>query len=108
MIKQVSHIRDRILQHLHQLGAQISLLPEVEHDALNALRGPDAVRTMTDITDFIMGKLGGAPQSEAADPRFSKTRRAVAKSMPKPPRGERRAPASPRQPAKSAESNSGQ
>jgi hypothetical protein len=89
MLKQPHLIRDRILRHLHELRFQISNLPEFEADALTALGGvpyqnPDA---LSDTANVILTRLGHAPP-QVKDPRFDKTRRAIAKRTPKRPRGE--------------------
>ena len=88
MIKQPNLIRDRIIRHLHELRIQISQLPEFEHDALMALGGvpyerPDA---LTETANVLLERLGHAP-SQVKDPRFDKTRRALAKKTLKGPRG---------------------
>jgi hypothetical protein len=87
VIKQPTLIRDRIIRHLHELRVQISQLPEFEHDALMALGGvpyedPDA---MTATANILLERLGNTP-AKVRDPRFDKTKRAIAKTS-KPPRG---------------------
>jgi hypothetical protein len=87
MIKQPTLIRDRIIRHLHELRIQISQLPEFERDALMALGGvpyedPDA---LTATANILLERLGNAP-AKVLDPRFDKTKRALAKTS-KPPRG---------------------
>jgi hypothetical protein len=84
MLKQPNLVRDRIIRHLHELRLQISQLPEFEHDALMALGGvpyerPDA---LTDTANLLLTRLGHAPP-QVKDPRFDKTRRALAKKTPR-------------------------
>jgi hypothetical protein len=89
MLKQPHLIRDRILRHLHELRFQISNLPEFEADALTALGGVpyENADALTDTANVLLTRLGhAAPQVK--DPRFDKTRRALAKKTLKGPRGE--------------------
>lgn len=85
-MKQPGLIRDRIIRHLHELRLQISQLPELEHTALMALGGvpyehPEA---LSDTANLLLTHLGhDAPQVK--EPRFCKTRRALAKK--RGPRG---------------------
>lgn len=87
-MKQPALIRDRLIRHLHELRIQISQLPETETEALLALGGfpyqhPEA---FTDTVNVLMARLGHAVGSPK-EPRFDKTRRAIAKATPKGPRG---------------------
>lgn len=88
MLHQPTLIRDRIIRQLRDLRVHISYLPIHEQSALEALEGPRWLENMTEIANFILEKLGGAPP-EVKEPRFGKTHRALAKKTG--PRGEPRA-----------------
>lgn len=88
MMRQPALVRDRIIRHLHELRVQLQQLPEVEHEALAALGGVpyQDLDQLTATVNLLMQRLGhdtGTPK----EPRFDKTRRALAKKTPKGPRG---------------------
>lgn len=87
-MKQPNLVRDRLFKHLHELRIQLTQLPELEHEALMALGGypysdPEA---LTETVNVILRRLGHDPGTPK-EPRFDKTRRALAKKMPKRLRG---------------------
>ena len=89
-MKQPTLIRGRIERLLRDLRVHISMLPEREEVALLALEGPQALDNITEIANFIMAKLGHS--CTPSEPRFDKTRRAMAKRRGRPPRGEKAIP----------------
>jgi|SRR5208282_5281987 len=88
MIRQPNLIRDRVLsltvELMRRLHAYTSALPEFEADVLPILEHPRQFDTAAEIAQSIMAKLNGETQPIN---RFDKTRRALAKKMPKGPRG---------------------
>jgi hypothetical protein len=70
---------------MRRLHAYTSALPEFEADVLPILESPRQFDTAAEIAQAIMAKLQGEPSAPIN--RFDKTRRALAKKMPKGPRG---------------------
>ena len=90
-MKQVTLIRDRLIRHCHELRIQISMLPELEPDALLALGGipytyPENLAATVDVILRALGHEEGKPK----EARFDKTRRAVAKAPPPGPKAQAR------------------
>jgi hypothetical protein len=91
-VKHPGLIRDRVaarvLDMLEHLRIQISMLAEPDYEVLRLLERPSQFEVGTKVAEFLMGQLGDTSQPK--EPRFSKTRRAMAKRRGRPPRGERR------------------
>lgn len=83
-------IRDRVVARtrdmLEHLRLQVAMLPETELDVLRCLERPQQFDLVVDVANFVMERLGNKPTAPK-DPRFDKSRRALAKQSPKPPRG---------------------
>jgi hypothetical protein len=88
MIKQSALIRDRVMfltiELMRRLHAYTSMLPEFEPDVLPILEHPKQFDTAAEIAQMIMARLNG---ETTPINRFDKTRRAMAKKIPKGPRG---------------------
>ncbi len=84
-MKQQTLIRDRVLsltvEMLRRLHSYVSALPQFEEQVLLRLESPAQFDTATLVANSIMASLGDAPSAVA--PRFNKTRRALAKKIPK-------------------------
>lgn len=90
MIKQPTLIRDRVLSEAIRLCKTMLITigtyyPDERH-ILGILEERGEEDLALSIANHIMQKFG-APPSQVKDPRFDKTRRALAKKMPKGPRG---------------------
>lgn len=75
-----------VVEMVRRLHAYTSALPEFEGDLLLLLESPKQFDTATEIAQSIMAKLQGQ-QPVVPINRFDKTRRAMAKKIPKGPRG---------------------
>lgn len=94
MIRDVTALRERLLTEvagprgmLEHLRLTIGMYAPHERHVLECLQRPAAYELAISIVNHIlvqMGHEGNAP----SEPRFDKTRRALAKITPKPPRGE--------------------
>jgi hypothetical protein len=82
-------IRDRILARtvdmLEHLRIQVSCLPETEIDVLRVIERPQQFDLAVEVTNFVMERLGHSTAPK--EPRFDKTRRALAKKSPRRGRG---------------------
>lgn len=83
-------MRERVLtlvvEMVRRLHAYTSALPEFEGELLLLLEAPKQFDTATEIAQSIMAKLQGEAPILPIN-RFDKTRRAMAKKIPKGPRG---------------------
>jgi hypothetical protein len=107
MLKQAELFRDRIVipearRMLKQMELHTSCGFPNETDVINTLAGRGERDMELGLVKFLMEQFGH-PHSHVQDPRFDKTRRALAKATPKGPRGEPRK----RQPAVNCESQVG-
>lgn len=89
MIKQPSMVRARLLKLLNDtlfaFRTHISMMPELESDVLNGLEPVERMNLTVELTDVVLAKFGHVQAPK--EPRFSKTRRAYNKRIPKGPRG---------------------
>lgn len=89
MIRQPTLIRDRVLARvidmLEHLRIQVSMLAETEYDVLKVIERPQQYDIAVDLSNYLMARLGHT--AAPSEPRFDKTRRALAKKRGRPPRG---------------------
>ncbi len=89
MLNQPNLIRDRVaseaIRMLEILRISIGTYYPGETEALRCLERPQQFDLAAEVAGLVMAKFGHA--SAPKDPRFDKTRRALAKKAPKPPRG---------------------
>lgn len=82
-------IRDRVLARvvdmLEHLRIQVSLLPETEVDVLRLIERPAQYDLAVHVCNVVMERLGHT--TAPSEPRFDKTRRAMAKKNPRRGRG---------------------
>ncbi len=87
-----------VAELFQRLRSYVSCLPELEPGALEALGGDAWLDNATDVTNLILERLGH--DVSAADPRFDRTRRGLAKLAPAEsepePQPEKRGPGRPR------------
>lgn len=91
MIKQAALFRERIVigevrRMLKLMELHTSAGFPAETDVLNALAKRGTEDLELPLVSFVM-ELLGAPPSRPSEPRFDKTKRALAKKTPKGPRG---------------------
>jgi len=84
-MKQVEAVRSIVIQELVDMRQRIGLLPDFETEAITALGGipfthPDA---LAQVANAVLEQLGH-PRSQAQQPRFDKTVRAVNKQARRP------------------------
>lgn len=83
-------IRDRALRSvttmLEEVRLWLSMYQAEDLDVLRALERPQQFDLAVEVTDYVMERLGRKPPAPK-DPRFSKTRRALAKKSPRRGRG---------------------
>jgi hypothetical protein len=84
-MKNVSQVRDRVVRGtvdmLEHLRIRISMLPETDVDVLVKLERPHQFDLAEELAKFLMEKLGHSTAPK--EPRFDKTRRALAKQTPR-------------------------
>lgn len=73
MLQQVDLIRGRTLRLVDSLRIWISCLPDREQTALEMLTGPQGQKTYTEITDFILVKLGHVESEDKQQPGYRAT-----------------------------------
>lgn len=66
-MKQVTLIRGYTLRKLKELRMFISCLPEREEEALQAMNGPEGVKTAAAIADYVLEQLGHPAPKNTAD-----------------------------------------
>ena len=90
MIHQPTLVRDRLVRlvsdMLFAFRTHVTMMPQLEPEILNALEpiGRQAITIV--VVNTVLVAVGGE-RSEAKEPRFDKTRRALAKKTRKGPRG---------------------
>lgn len=88
-MKQPVLVRDRLLQRvvdmLEHFRIQVSMFSDTEIDVMRAVERPNQYDLAVDVTNYLMGRLGHV--TAPSEPRFDKTRRAMAKKRGRPPRG---------------------
>ena len=86
-----SLIREELLagvsQMLERIRIRIGMYASDELDVLKLLEKPQQYDLTVSVTNTLMGLLGHI--TAPSEPRFDKTRRALAKRRGRPPRGER-------------------
>lgn len=89
MIKQPAFVRERVMagaiDMLEHLRCRISMLPETELHVLSVIERPQQFDLAVDMTNYVMDRLGHTTAPK--EPRFDKTRRALAKKAPRRGRG---------------------
>lgn len=82
-------IRDRVLARtvdmLEHLRIQLSMLSEIDFDVQRKLERPQQYDLAVEVANYVMEKLGH--ETAPVEPRFDKTRRAMAKKNPRRGRG---------------------
>lgn len=83
MIRQLNHVRDRVIREVDRMLSSthsfVSFLPETEVDVLSALQGPSREALLADIAGLMLKQFG----QEGTESRFSRKNRALRKGMPR-------------------------
>lgn len=83
MIRQVNHVRDRVIREVGEMLSRVhlwvGLLPDTEVDVLTALQGDSRENLKGEIAGMMLAKFG----QEASESRFSRKNRALRKGMPR-------------------------
>jgi hypothetical protein len=94
VIHDVPAIRDRLLAEvagprgmLEHLRLTLGMYAPHEQHVLRCLQRPDSYELAIAVVNFMLVQFGHV-ENQPKEPRFDKTRRALAKITPKPPRGE--------------------
>lgn len=89
-MKNPGAIRDRALRSvttmLEEVRLWLSMYQAEDVEVLRVLERPQQFDLAVELTDYVMERLGRKPPAPK-DPRFSKTRRALAKKSPRRGRG---------------------